>query len=53
MAESVRIKNTGLRGVTVADSKISFIDAEKGVLIYRALPAQGSLRGRVLRTHGL
>lgn len=35
MAESVRIKNTGLRGVTVADSKISFIDAEKGVLIYR------------------
>jgi citrate synthase len=35
MAEEVRIKNTGLRGVTVADSKISFIDGEKGVLIYR------------------
>ncbi|MBU2552589.1 MAG: citrate (Si)-synthase [Proteobacteria bacterium] len=35
MAEQVRIKNTGLRGVTVADSKISFIDGEKGVLIYR------------------
>lgn len=35
MAETVRIKNTGLRGVTVADSKISFIDPEKGVLIYR------------------
>jgi citrate synthase len=32
--ESV-IKNTGLRGVTVADTKISFIDGEKGVLIYR------------------
>ena len=35
MAETVRVKNTGLRGVTVADSKISFIDGEKGVLIYR------------------
>jgi citrate synthase len=31
--ESV-IKNTGLRGVKVADTKISFIDGEKGVLIY-------------------
>ncbi|MFH1092403.1 MAG: citrate/2-methylcitrate synthase, partial [Pseudomonadota bacterium] len=35
MAEEVRIKNTGLRGVTVADTKISFIDGEKGILIYR------------------
>ena len=35
MAEQVRLKNTGLRGITVADSKISFIDGEKGVLIYR------------------
>ena len=35
MAEEVRVKNVGLRGVTVADSKISFIDGEKGVLIYR------------------
>ncbi len=35
MAETVRIKNTGLRGVTVADSGISFIDGEKGILIYR------------------
>ena len=35
MTETVRLKNTGLRGVTVADSKISFIDGEKGVLIYR------------------
>ena len=35
MAEVVTAKNTGLRGVTVADTKISFIDGEKGVLIYR------------------
>ncbi|MFH1137042.1 MAG: citrate/2-methylcitrate synthase [Pseudomonadota bacterium] len=35
MAETVRVKNTGLRGVTVADSKISFIDGETGILIYR------------------
>ncbi len=35
MATEVRLKNTGLRGVKVADSKISYIDGEKGVLIYR------------------
>ena len=35
MAETVNVKNVGLRGVTVADTKISFIDGEKGVLIYR------------------
>lgn len=35
MQTETRIKNTGLRGVTVADSKISFIDGENGVLIYR------------------
>ncbi len=35
MSEEVRVKNTGLRGVTVADSAISFIDGEKGILIYR------------------
>ncbi|HXX56443.1 MAG TPA: citrate/2-methylcitrate synthase [Thermodesulfovibrionales bacterium] len=35
MNEPVRIKNTGLRGVTVADTKISFIDGERGILIYR------------------
>ncbi len=34
-AGSVRTKNTGLRGVTVADTKVSFIDGENGVLIYR------------------
>ncbi len=33
--ETVRIKNIGLRGVTVADTKISYIDGENGVLIYR------------------
>ncbi|MBI4773344.1 MAG: citrate (Si)-synthase [Deltaproteobacteria bacterium] len=35
MAEMVRTKNVGLRGITVADTKISFIDGEKGILIYR------------------
>jgi citrate synthase len=35
MADFVNVKNTGLRGITVADTKISFIDGEKGVLIYR------------------
>lgn len=35
MAESVNVKNIGLRGVTVADTSISFIDGEKGILIYR------------------
>ncbi len=35
MTDEDTIKNTGLRGVKVADTKISFIDGEKGVLIYR------------------
>jgi citrate synthase len=35
MTETVSVKNIGLRGVAVADTKISFIDGEKGVLIYR------------------
>jgi citrate synthase len=35
MKESVSIKNVGLRGVTVADTKVSFIDGQKGILIYR------------------
>ena len=34
-AETVRVKNIGLRGVTVADTKISYIDGENGILIYR------------------
>lgn len=32
---AVRVKNIGLRGVAVADTKVSFIDGEKGILIYR------------------
>ena len=35
MPETVNVKNIGLRGVSVADTKISFIDGEKGILIYR------------------
>ncbi|HAS53322.1 MAG: citrate (Si)-synthase [Nitrospirae bacterium GWC2_57_13] len=35
MAESEKIKNTGLRGVTVADTKVSLIDGQNGILIYR------------------
>ncbi len=35
MAAEVNIKNTGLRGVAVADTTISFIDGVKGILIYR------------------
>jgi citrate synthase len=35
MAEAVTVKNIGLRGVTVADTAISFIDGEQGILIYR------------------
>ena len=35
MAQQVVMKNTGLRGVAVADTKVSFIDGEKGILIYR------------------
>jgi citrate synthase len=31
----VRVKNIGLRGVTVADTKISHVDGENGILIYR------------------
>jgi len=33
--ENVRVKNIGLRGVTVADTKVSYIDGENGILIYR------------------
>jgi citrate synthase len=35
MNGAIRVKNIGLRGVTVADTKISFIDGEQGVLLYR------------------
>ena len=30
--ETVHIKNTGLRGVAVADTKISYIDGENGYI---------------------
>jgi citrate synthase len=35
MSETASVKNIGLRGVTVADTKISFIDGDQGILIYR------------------
>ncbi len=35
MKETVSVKNIGLRGVAVADTKLSFIDGDKGILIYR------------------
>ncbi len=35
MAEPATTKNIGLRGVKVADTKISHVDGENGVLIYR------------------
>jgi citrate synthase len=35
MAEAGKIKNIGLRGVKVADTKISHVDGENGILIYR------------------
>ena len=35
MEAEARLKNTGLRGVKVADTKISYIDGENGILIYR------------------
>lgn len=35
MEKDVRVKNIGLRGVTVADTKLSYIDGENGILMYR------------------
>ena len=37
MAEQVNVKNTGLRGVTVADTKVSFIEVVH-LLLSGALP---------------
>ena len=37
MSQTVHVKNVGLRGVTVADTKISFIDGDNGILLYRDL----------------
>jgi len=38
MEESKKIINTGLRGVTVASTRISQVDGEAGKLIYRGFP---------------
>ena len=35
MTETASVKNIGLRGVIVADTKVSFIDGNEGVLVYR------------------
>lgn len=35
MKEGLDVKNIGLRGVRVADTRISDVDGEKGILIYR------------------
>jgi citrate synthase len=35
MAEAAKVKNIGLRGVKVADTKIGHVDGENGILIYR------------------
>jgi citrate synthase len=35
MEEGLDVKNIGLRGVKVADTRISDVDGEKGILIYR------------------
>ena len=35
MEERIDVKNIGLRGVKVADTRISDVDGEKGILIYR------------------
>jgi citrate synthase len=40
MSESTTIKNTGLRGVTVASTKISDVQGEAGKLIYRGYLVQ-------------
>ncbi|MBP1697296.1 MAG: 2-methylcitrate synthase/citrate synthase, partial [Deltaproteobacteria bacterium] len=35
MEEVFETKNIGLRGIKVADTRISDVDGEKGILIYR------------------
>ncbi len=35
MTDVAKVKNIGLRGVTVADTKISHVDGENGILVYR------------------
>ena len=50
MPETVAVKNIGLRGVIVADTAVSFIDGQEGILIYRGLPDRGV--GRKFFFHG-
>jgi len=35
MDERLGVKNSGLRGIKVADTRISDVDGERGILIYR------------------
>ncbi len=35
MTDTINVKNIGLRGVIVADTRVSFIDGQEGVLEYR------------------
>ena len=47
MAEEVcypRVKNIGLRGIPVADTKVSYIDGIKGELMYRGYRIQDLAR---------
>jgi len=49
MAETVNTKNIGLRGVKVADTRISDVDGEHGILIYRGYPIEEWLSTRPSR----
>jgi citrate synthase len=40
MAETINTKNIGLRGVKVADTRISDVDGTNGILIYRGYPIE-------------
>ena len=44
MTANVDVRNIGLRGVTVADSQVSFVDGQKGTLIYRGYTIQDLAR---------
>jgi len=44
MPDVAKVKNVGLRGVTVADTKISHVDGENGILIYRGFQIEDLAR---------
>jgi len=44
MTASIDVRNIGLRGVTVADSQVSFVDGQEGTLIYRGYTIQDLAR---------